>query len=86
MALEQQQVHGGELKSFTEARGEITKDWLKMITDWEEDQERSKAEQAGVLNPYDLPKGGKFSTHDFRSKWVFDIHVSHRYVRKRCLP
>lgn len=61
-ALEQQQVHGDELKSFTEARGEITNDWLKMITNWEEDQEKPEAEQQGVINPYDLPKGGKFAS------------------------
>lgn len=65
MALEQQQVHGDELKSFTEARGEVTKDWLKMITDWEEDQERPEAEQVGVPNPYDLPKGGMSVLNDY---------------------
>lgn len=63
-ALEQVQVHGDELKSFTEARGDITQDWRKMILDWESDQEKPEAERVGALNPYDLPKGGKFSNYN----------------------
>lgn len=55
-------MHGDELQSFTAARGEITKDWLRIILDWETDQEKPEAERVGAQNPYEMPKGGKFSS------------------------
>ena len=60
-AVDEHRVHKEELKAFTEGRGGDTEAWLKIMSEWEEDQEQPVGERVGSMNPYEMPKGGTFS-------------------------